>query len=111
MKAMFLAKPGFSLYDTKYKGTIGNLIAILQQFQTVYTSPELYKECKKEKIKAVEFISENINEAFEYGFTHAEENGLLCCAGSLYLVGAIKKHVLNGNNIEKFINIRGRMGI
>lgn len=54
MKAMFLAKPGFSLYDTKYNGTIGNLIAILQQFQTVYTSPELYKECKKEKIKAVE---------------------------------------------------------
>ena len=54
MKAMFLAKPGFSLYDPRYKGSIGNLIAILQQFQAVYTSPELYKECKKEKIKAVE---------------------------------------------------------
>ena len=53
MKAMFLAKPGFSLYDSRYKDSIGNLIAILREFQTVFTSPELFKECKKEKIKAV----------------------------------------------------------
>ena len=53
MKAMFLAKSGFSLRDPKYKDSIDNLISILQGFQAVYTSPELYKECKKEKIKAV----------------------------------------------------------
>ena len=104
------------LGDKEYDKMLREIVPLCDRI--VLTKPEntraldlnILKE-RTEKIKPVEFISENINEAFEYGFTHAEENGVLCCAGSLYLVGDVKKHVLNGNNIEKFVIIREKMGI
>ncbi|MBQ2679541.1 MAG: bifunctional folylpolyglutamate synthase/dihydrofolate synthase [Firmicutes bacterium] len=104
------------LGDKEYEKMLQEIVPLCDRI--VLTKPEntraldisILKE-RTEKIKPVEFVSENINEAFEYGFTHTEENGVLCCAGSLYLVGAIKKHVLNGNNIEKLVKMREKMGI
>lgn len=53
---------------------------------------------KVSSLKKAEFASEDIAEAFEYACSSAEKDGIVCCAGSLYLIGAIKKYMIEKEN-------------
>ena len=99
------------LGDKEYDKMLREIVPLCNKI--VLTKPEnaraldlnVLKE-RTEKIKPVDFVSEDITEAFEYGFMNTEENGLLCCAGSLYLVGAIKRRIINWNMLAKMIEKR-----
>ena len=89
------------LGDKEYEKMIGEIVPLCEKI--VLTKPENSRALdlailadRVERIKNAEFMSESVKEAFIYAYMNTPKDGILCCAGSLYLVGAVKKLINEG---------------